>query len=209
MSSAKCRPFSEHYITHTDGLGYLIEAWWQMSLKSVTIGSGDGLSPVRCQSVTWTISDLLSIWPTVRNSSESKCRQMRLNISPVKFRPFFRAWYPIWALFNKSDRLYHYCKLGLLNCSSYVSNQPVTVEPSRKYIIVEPMALLTERVSLVGSVWHVIFASWMNEFHLKHARKISYCLFMKSFFHACKSAKQIRSNYHRCNAAQCHFINMV
>ena len=39
----------------------LIEAWgFYASVDWVIIGSGNGLSPVRCQAITWTNDELLS-----------------------------------------------------------------------------------------------------------------------------------------------------
>ena len=38
-----------------------------MSVNLVSFASGNGLSPVRCQAITWTSADLLSIGPTLGN----------------------------------------------------------------------------------------------------------------------------------------------
>ena len=59
------------------------------------IGSGNGLSPVPCQAITWNNADLLSIgplgtnfseiWPKIQNFSFIK---MYLKMSSAKWRPF-------------------------------------------------------------------------------------------------------------------------
>ena len=37
----------------------------------VNIGSGNGLSPVSCQAITWTLADLKAIKPSGTNLSET------------------------------------------------------------------------------------------------------------------------------------------
>ena len=58
------------------------------------IGSGNGLSPVRRQAITWTNADLLSIGPLETNYSETQIKiqkfsfmKMHFKISSVKWRP--------------------------------------------------------------------------------------------------------------------------
>ena len=70
-----------------------------MSAIWVSIGSGNGLSPVRRQAITWTNTDLLSIrllgtnfsetWFEIQNFSYTK---MHLKMSSAKWRPFCILW---------------------------------------------------------------------------------------------------------------------
>ena len=62
----------------------------------VSIGSCNGLSPVRRQTITWTNTDLLSIRPLGTNISEIGIKipnfsfmKMHLKTSSAKWRPFF------------------------------------------------------------------------------------------------------------------------
>ena len=61
----------------------------------VIIGSGNGLSPVRRQAITWTNADLLSIRPLGTNFSVIRIKiqnfsftKMHLKLSSAKWRPF-------------------------------------------------------------------------------------------------------------------------
>ena len=65
------------------------------SVSRVSIGSDNGLSPVRHQAITWNNTHLLSIRPLGTNLCEigiktQKCSfmKMHLKISPAKWRPF-------------------------------------------------------------------------------------------------------------------------
>ena len=60
-----------------------------------TIGSVNGLSPGRCQAITWTNAGILLIGPLGTNSSEIlkkihtfSFNKMRLKVSSAKWRPF-------------------------------------------------------------------------------------------------------------------------
>ena len=66
------------------------------SVNGVSIGSGNGLSPVRRQTITWTNADVLSIWPLRTNFSEIwiemhnlSFTKMHLKVSSAKWRPFY------------------------------------------------------------------------------------------------------------------------
>ena len=58
-------------------------------MKWASIGSGNGLSPVQLQAITWTnIDDLLSIWPFEMDFSEIQieiqnfsCTKMHMKMS--------------------------------------------------------------------------------------------------------------------------------
>ena len=61
----------------------------------VSISSGNGLSPVRCQAITWTNADLLSIGPLGTNFSEIQIEienisfmKMHVKMSSSKWRTF-------------------------------------------------------------------------------------------------------------------------
>ena len=65
------------------------------SVNWVSIGSGNGLSPVQRQAITWTNAGLLSIGPLGTNFSEIWIKtqkfsfmKMHLNLSSAKWRPF-------------------------------------------------------------------------------------------------------------------------
>ena len=67
----------------------MLSRWW------VIIGPGNGLSPFRCQSITWTSADLLSIRTLGTNFNEISIKiqtfpfkKMILKTSPAKWRPF-------------------------------------------------------------------------------------------------------------------------
>ena len=49
------------------------------SVNWVSTGLGNGLSPVRCQAITWTNADLLSIEPLGTNFSESRIEMQKKN----------------------------------------------------------------------------------------------------------------------------------
>ena len=75
----------------------LISSWCHIyvSMNWVSIGSGNALSPVGCQAITWTNADLLSIVPLGMNFSEIwieiqsfSFAKMHLKISHGKWRPF-------------------------------------------------------------------------------------------------------------------------
>ena len=60
-----------------------------------SIGSNNGLLPVRCQAITWTNADILYTGPLGTNFSEIwikiknfSLKKMHLKLSSVKFRPF-------------------------------------------------------------------------------------------------------------------------
>ena len=66
-----------------------------MSVNWVNIASGNGLSPVRRQTITWTNTDLLSIGPLGINFSEIQIKiydfsftKMHLKMLSEKWRPF-------------------------------------------------------------------------------------------------------------------------
>ena len=65
------------------------------SVNSFSIWSGSGLSPVRCQAITWINADLFFIWPPGTNFSEIaieiqkfKLMIMHFKMSSAKWRPF-------------------------------------------------------------------------------------------------------------------------
>ena len=71
--------------------------WWRIyaSVNRVSIGSDNGLSPIRRQAIIWTSAWLLSIEPLGTNFSEILTRirkvsftKMHLKISSAKRRPF-------------------------------------------------------------------------------------------------------------------------
>ena len=73
------------------------EAWWHTtaSVNWVIIGSGNGLLPYRHQAITWTNTDLLSIWHLGTNFSEIliktqwfSFKQMHLKMSSAVRQPF-------------------------------------------------------------------------------------------------------------------------
>ena len=64
----------------------------------ITIGSGNGLSPVRCQAITGTNAEILSIGPSRTNFSEIwmkiqnfSFKKVHLKMSSVIWWPFFRG----------------------------------------------------------------------------------------------------------------------
>ena len=64
--------------------------------KLTTIGSDNGLSPERCQAITWTNAGILLIGPLRTNVSESlsgiqtfSFKKMHLKTSSAKWRPFY------------------------------------------------------------------------------------------------------------------------
>ena len=83
------------------------------SVNWVSIGSGNGLSPVRHQAIAWTNADLLSIGPLGTRFSEIKIenvtfsfKKMHLKMLCVKWRPFcpgemsliWRKYTQLWAV---------------------------------------------------------------------------------------------------------------
>ena len=65
------------------------------SVNWVSIGLGNGLSPVQCQAIMWTNAGLLSVRPLGTNLSEIQMERlsfsftkMHLKISSVKWQPF-------------------------------------------------------------------------------------------------------------------------
>ena len=107
------------------------------SVNLVSIGSDNGLSPMRRQAITWTNACLLSIEPLGTNFSEVLIKipnfssmKMHLNISSAKWRPFCSgemSWYgynigPSWT----DSALYVSCFVQafmclLMPCSPYQS----------------------------------------------------------------------------------------
>ena len=88
----------------------------------VNIGSGNGLSPVRRQAITWTNADLLPIRPLGINFSEIQIKiqnfsfmKIYLKISSAKWQPFCAGWDEL----NKS--------VGTLMCNiTLMSQRPPT-----------------------------------------------------------------------------------
>ena len=95
-----------------------------VSVNWVSIGSGNDLSPVQCQIITWTNADLLSIgslqtdlseiWTEIQNFS---CIKIHLKMSSGK-------WWPFWP---REDKLTSYMigqyfskiiKSGTTDCTS-------------------------------------------------------------------------------------------
>ena len=72
-----------------------VALWCIASLSLVNIGSGNGLSPVRRQAITWTNFDLLSIAPHVQTSVKFDeirnflFNKLHLKMSFTKCRPFY------------------------------------------------------------------------------------------------------------------------
>ena len=64
ITSAKVEKYSWHLNSSPPSAAYMRQFNW------VNIGSGDGLSPVRRQAITWTNAALLSIGPLWTNVSE-------------------------------------------------------------------------------------------------------------------------------------------
>ena len=75
-------------------LTHLFRVCIYASVKWVSIGSGNGLSPIRCQAITWTNADLLSIGPLGTNFSDIwiKCNfsfmKMYLKMLSATWQPF-------------------------------------------------------------------------------------------------------------------------
>ena len=92
------------------------------SANWVSIGSGNGLSPVRCQAITWTNADLLSIGLLGTTFSEIRIgilsfsfKKMQLKYRLPKWRPFcpdgdglighLHAHVPMWLWRLEDNRL--------------------------------------------------------------------------------------------------------
>ena len=70
-------------------------------MNNVSIGSDNGLSPIRRQAIIWTNADLLSVWNLGTNFSKVLIKmnkriyeyhyhtKMHLKMSPAKWRPFW------------------------------------------------------------------------------------------------------------------------
>ena len=56
--------------------------------KLIVIGSVNGLSPGRRQTITWTNARILLIWPLGTNFNEISFKKMHLKMSSAKWRPF-------------------------------------------------------------------------------------------------------------------------
>ena len=84
----------------------------------VSIGSGNGLSPVRRQAITWTRADLLSIGPLGTYFNE-----MRIEILFIKEIAFENVVYEIATIFAMGDELIecatHVIQLGPLVLPDY------------------------------------------------------------------------------------------
>ena len=66
-----------------------------MSVNWVSIGPGNGLSPVRCQAITWTNAGLLSIGPLGTNFSETRIKIQKFSFMKINFN----LWSVKWPLF--------------------------------------------------------------------------------------------------------------
>ena len=79
-------------------------SYLQWSLSYLIIGSGNGLSPVRCHAIAWTNTDLLSIGPSGTNFSDIWIltimvftEKMHLKMSSVIWQPFY-SWLIVLTL---------------------------------------------------------------------------------------------------------------
>ena len=68
MAPDGTKPLLEAMFTSLTHLSRVPHAY--ASVNWLSLGSGNGLSPVRRQAITWTNADLLSIRPLERNLSE-------------------------------------------------------------------------------------------------------------------------------------------
>ena len=70
-----------------DNFHLLISSCWCIyaPLNWVSIGSGNGLSPVWCQAITWTNADFLSTGPLGTNFSEIQIKMQNLLINENAF----------------------------------------------------------------------------------------------------------------------------
>ena len=60
----------------------------------VSIGSGNGLLPIRCQAITWTSADLLSIEPLWTNFSEIWIKIQNFSFIKMELKMSFAKWRP-------------------------------------------------------------------------------------------------------------------
>ena len=56
------------------------------SVNWINIGSGNGLSPIRCQAITWTNAALMSIWPLGTNFSEIWIKTQNVSFSKCTWK---------------------------------------------------------------------------------------------------------------------------
>ena len=89
------------------------------SLHWVSIGSGNGLPPVRRQAIAWSNADSLSIGPIGSNFIENwieiltfSYKKIRLKMSSAKWRPFcpggdaLNTYLMTWPVYDKKDFVY-------------------------------------------------------------------------------------------------------
>ena len=95
--------FKCHTYTHTV-LNYPPYCRIYATVNHVSIGSDNGLSPIRRQAIIWISSDLLSIRPSGTNFSEMITKiqkfsftKMHMKISSAKRWPFVQGWGLGWG----------------------------------------------------------------------------------------------------------------
>ena len=95
VAKKKCRPFCLGLLLMTC---HVLTHWGRVTHISISkhtiIGSGNALSPDRCQAIIWTDAGILLIWPLGTNFSEilikihiSSFKKMHLKMSSAKCRP--------------------------------------------------------------------------------------------------------------------------
>ena len=93
LSSVQWKPKSFHGVcTLTCKLTHLPHCRIYASVNWVNTGSGNDLSPVRCQAITWNNAGLLSIGPLGTNFCETRIKIEKFllmkNLSSAKCRPY-------------------------------------------------------------------------------------------------------------------------
>ena len=80
----------------------LIEAeWWRYELVTYAIiVSDNGLSPVWCQAISWTNTDLLSIGPLGTNFGEISIKINTLSFKEVHLKMSSGRWWPFCLALN-------------------------------------------------------------------------------------------------------------
>ena len=71
-----------------------------MMLIWVIITSDNGLSPMRCQAITWTNVDLLSIGPMGTNFSEIRIKIKQFSFTKMNLKMPFANWRPFCLSLN-------------------------------------------------------------------------------------------------------------
>ena len=66
-------------------------------VNQVSIGSDNGLSPIRLEAVIWTSAGLLSIGPVGRNFSEILTKIQNFSVTKIHLKIPFAKWRPFYA----------------------------------------------------------------------------------------------------------------